>query len=89
MRKQYFESWSGYNHPIKPISEISEDRLLEHTGPYYIATYKDDNLIVFEKVHDNSTLFKYEYKYDDLGKLETATLVNKDGVKKNIPLKGN
>lgn len=74
---KYYETFSGYNHPILLKSEIKNEETI-HKKAYYIGYFKNNKLIKVEKFLDNNLFFTYEYFYKN-DQLVEAILINKEG----------
>lgn len=74
---KYYETFSGYNHPILLTSEINKEDTSRKKA-YYIGYFKNNKLIKVEKFLDNNLFFTYEYFYKN-DKLVKAVLINKEG----------
>jgi len=85
--ERYFQSWSGINHPINPQDEFPKGSIKFKTT-YYIAYYKNDNLIRFKKLHKGTVLFEYLYKYDDDGNPTSVTIKKSSSEDKTILING-
>ncbi|MCF7967120.1 MAG: DUF6156 family protein [Methylobacter tundripaludum] len=76
---KYFESWSGYNIPFKPIRETTLERALSLKA-YYIGTYRQSRLITFEKILDNKREWIDVYEYwENSQKLRKRTMTKASG----------
>lgn len=88
---KYFESWSGYDIPFKPIREINLERALSLQA-YYIGTYRDGRLVSFEKILDSKRewLDVYEY-WENSNKLKKRTMTKASGevILQNFDRNGN
>lgn len=76
---KYYETFSGYNHPLSLISEIRKEETI-HKKAYYIGYFRNNKLMKVEKFLDNDLFFFYEYFYEK-DKLVKAILSNKEGKK--------
>lgn len=88
---KYFESWSGYDIPFKPIREIPLARALTLKA-YYIGTYKEDRLMTFEKILNNQREWIDAYEYwENSPKLRKRTMAKASGevILQNFDPKGN
>jgi hypothetical protein len=74
---RYYESFTGYNHPVKLLSEIKKIDSIKKES-FYIGYFEEEKLVKVEKFLNGELFFTYEYVYknDDLVK---AILINKDG----------
>ncbi|WP_128331440.1 hypothetical protein [Apibacter sp. HY039] len=79
---KYYESFSGYNHPVQMINEISFHEV-EHLQSYIKSTYKNQKLQVVEKYINNRLFFKYVYTYEK-NKLIKVELSNNCGYNKTV-----
>ncbi len=88
---KYFESWSGYNIPFTPIREITLERALSLKA-YYIATYRNEVLVSFEKILDSQRewLDVYEY-WENSQKLKKRIMTHASGevIVQNFDRSGN
>lgn len=76
---KYFESWSGYDIPFKPIREIPLERALTLKS-YYIAKYRDGRLMSFEKILDGQSEWFDAYEYwENSPKLKQRTMSKASG----------
>ncbi|MCX8618676.1 hypothetical protein J3U42_09740 [Gilliamella sp. B2923] len=79
---KYYESFSGYDHPIKLNNEIDLNSLKDKNN-YLKAIYINNKLKVVEKYINNNLFFSYVYVYEKnkLIKIETTNI---NGEKKTI-----
>lgn len=79
---KYYESFSGYDHPIKLNNEI-DNNSLKDKNIYLKAIYINNKLEVVEKYINNHLFFRYVYVYEKnkLIKIETTNI---NGEKKVI-----
>lgn len=77
---KYYESFSGYDHPIKLNNEIDFNSLKDK-NIYLKAIYINNKLEVVEKYINNNLFFRYVYEKNKLIKIETTNI---NGEKKVI-----
>ena len=59
----YYESFGGYNLPLRPIREISEEDA-RRAPTHYKATYDQrGHLVALEKWHNSQLVFRHDYEY--------------------------
>lgn len=76
---KYFSSWGGYTLPFKPYDEISLEKALDRKS-YYIGSYEEELLLVFEKVVEMETTFVDRYEYwKGRNKIKQRTMTKADG----------
>lgn len=75
---KYYSYFSGYEHPVKLVDEISFEEA-EKKNSYYIATYEKDRVIKIEKILYKKSFFTYIYKYNKEGVLDTVEIIDKNG----------
>lgn len=75
----FYESFAGFNIPLKPIGEISKEEALSRNS-YCIGYYNDKgNLYRFEKYLDGNLFFRHDYQYYDNGSIKESKTINAAG----------
>jgi hypothetical protein len=76
----YFESFAGYDLPLRPVGEIPKEQA-KAASNYYVAEYDAvGRLKSFASTFDGGKVFfKHEYTYHDNGKLKTARVTSEEG----------
>jgi len=83
--KKYYETFSGYNHPINLIGELTLEDIKEKEGSYYVGYYKKEMLIRVDKKLNKKTVFSYIYTYDSSDNL-VKIILKRDNKEKVISI---
>lgn len=75
---EYYQSFAGYNLPLKPVQKISKEEA-EAAKTYCVAYFDGGRMVRLVKMLDGSVFFEHTYAYYRDGKLMRAEVKNRDG----------
>jgi hypothetical protein len=74
-----YAGFAGYDHPLKPVHEISKSDAASRQS-FCIGYYDDDGRLArFEKFLDGELFFRFDYTYQENGKILEAKTLNTEG----------
>ena len=83
--KKYYETFSGYSHPVNLIGELALEEIKKKEGSYYVGYYKKKLLIRVDKILNKKMAFSYIYSYDSSDNL-VKVILKRDNKQKVIPI---